>query len=194
MKEKFTQEQREELDEIAENAITLHREVNQMYDGKPYGYHLSMVAEIMDGISEDLNPDYETYKVLWFACFFHDSIEDARLTYNDVAKKAMKYMNLEDATLATEIVYALTNEKGRTREERANQKYYEGIRRTLYAPFIKACDRLANVRYSRKTESGMYEKYKSEMIKFISNIDSTINSDHNNVPPRLIELLNDSIL
>ena len=184
MKEKFTQEQREELDEIAENAITLHKQVNQFYDGKPYGYHLTRVAEVMDGISEDLNPDYEDYRILWFACFFHDSIEDARLTYNDVLKIA-RYLGLsdDDATKATEIVYALTNEKGRTREERANSKYYQGIRETKYAPFIKACDRMANVRYAKETGSRMYEMYKKEMPDFLDKI----HNDLNPIPPKLLE-------
>jgi len=65
---------------------------------------------------------------LFFGGYYHDSIEDARLTYNDVMKVARNMMTEEQALMATEIVYALTNEKGRTRAERAGEKYYQGIR------------------------------------------------------------------
>ena len=108
-----------------------------------------------------------------FGAYFHDSIEDARLTYNDVKKIAEKYMSSEQAFLATEIVYALTNEKGRNRHERANDKYYEGIRNTKYAPLVKACDRLSNYEFAKATKSRMVKMYESEMDEFINHIDIT---------------------
>ena len=70
-----------------------------------------------------------------FGAYFHDSIEDARLTYNDVMKIAKKLMSDEQAFLATEIVYALTNEKGRNRHERANEKPGYETRNTFYMHF-----------------------------------------------------------
>lgn len=171
MIEKFTLEQKEELKAIKERASKLHESVNQTYGGKPYSHHLCMVAETMDRHIEELNnPNYELYKVLYFASMFHDSIEDARLTYNDVAKIALKYMNLDDATWATEIVYALTNEKGRTRKERANEKYYKGIRDTPYAPFIKICDRIANMKHSKEVGNRMFHTYKKELPEFLNSI------------------------
>lgn len=181
MKEKFTQEQKAELLRIALDAYKIHADVNQTYDDHPYSVHLENVAFTMDKYVWDCK--FEEYRVLWFGALFHDSIEDARLTYNDVSKKALKYMNLEDATLATEIVYALTNEKGRTRKERANQKYYQGIRETKYAPFIKACDRMANAKYSKETGSRMYDVYKKEMPDFLGDIQSNTNE----VPSKLLE-------
>ncbi len=181
MIEKFNTRQRVELNSIEMKASDLHRSVNQMYGDKPYSYHLCMVADIMDEYVWDIN--YDLYRVLYFSCMFHDSIEDARLTYNDVLEIALKYMSPEDARLSTEIVYALTNEKGRTRKERANSKYYEGIRNTKYAPFIKACDRLANVRYSKETNSRMLDVYKKEMSDFIFNI----YSNSNEIPQNLID-------
>ena len=183
MKEKFTLEQRAELGKIRLDAYEVHREVNQTYDSHPYSYHLQMVVDMMDKYVWDCK--FEEYRILWFGALFHDSIEDARLTYNDVSKKALKYMNLEDATLATEIVYALTNEKGRTRKERANQKYYQGIRETKYAPFIKACDRLANITYANETQSSMLDVYRKEMKDFLFNITNPTNE----IPPELIQKL-----
>ena len=38
---------------------------------------------------------------------------------------------------------------------------------TKFAPFIKACDRLANIRYSKETGSRMFDIYKKEMKDFI---------------------------
>ena len=79
---------------------------------------------------------------MFFGAYYHDSIEDARLTYNDVIRIAKRWMDDEQALIATEIVYALTNDKGRTRAERAGEKYYQGIRETAFAPFVKLSDRL----------------------------------------------------
>ena len=96
------------------------------------------------------------------ACWVHDIIEDARETYNDVKKET-------NETIA-ELAYALTNEKGRSRAERANEKYYQGIRETKNASFVKFCDRIANVTHSKNTRSRMFEKYKEENEEFIKKI------------------------
>ena len=76
--------------------------------------------------------------------------------------------------MATEIVYALTNDKGRTRAERAGERYYRGIRETPFAPFVKLCDRLANITYSCSNTDAdnrrMKEVYKGEMPHFLSAI------------------------
>ena len=79
-------------------------------------------------------------------------------------------MNDKQALLATEIVYALTNEKGRNRHERANNKYYQGIRLIPYAPLVKACDRLSNYEFAKSTKSRMVKMYELEMKKFIEAI------------------------
>ncbi len=69
-----------------------------------------------------------------------------------------------------DIIYALTNEKGRNRAERGNDKYYEGIRNTPGAIFVKLCDRIANVQYSKMTKSRMFEMYKKENPEFMSKV------------------------
>ena len=60
-----------------------------------------------------------------------------------------------------------TNEKGKNRKERANDKYYEGIRNTPGAVFVKLCDRIANVQYSKMTGSRMFDKYREENDNFV---------------------------
>ena len=109
-----------------------------------------------------------------FAAYFHDSIEDARLTYNDVVSIAGRFMTNEQTITAAEVVYALTNDKGRTRSERAGEHYYAGIRKTPYAPFVKLCDRLANMTYSfngtNDANNHMHNVYASEWSHFIQDI------------------------
>lgn len=160
---------------IREEACSLHESVGQTY-GKnlPYGFHLCMVADTAMEFCHSVLVDREDVLPLVFGAYFHDSIEDARLTYNDVRKLAARYMDDRQAYMAAEIVYALTNEKGRTREERANDKYYQGIRATPYAPFLKLADRLANMAYSARrgndTNARMKHVYQAELPHFLAAI------------------------
>ena len=162
------------------SAHSLHASVNQTYDQvHPYGYHLDMVARGVRDYGHFVCSNEADVVPLMFAAYFHDSIEDARQTYNDVVRIARQFMDEEQALLAAEIVYALTNDKGRTRSERAGDRYYQGIRETPYAPFVKLCDRLANTTYSfRDTDEAntyMKEVYKREMPHFLQAI--TVESD-----------------
>lgn len=163
------------LDEIRHAAWTLHESVGQTYDKNlPYGHHLSMVADaaIQYGY-EVVNNEADIIPVV-FAAYFHDSIEDARLTYNDLVTIAGRFMTNEQCITAAEIVYALTNDKGRTRKERAGEHYYAGIRETPYAPFVKLCDRLANMTYcfngTNDANNHMQKVYASEWSHFIQAI------------------------
>ena len=118
--------------------------------------------------------DYEHHIIpIIFGAYFHDAIEDARMTYNDVLKLARTFMTNYQAVMATEIVYALTDEKGRNRHERGSEKHYQDIRDTLYAPFMKMCDRLANYSYSVETKSRMINVYEREMPFFIEKLGGT---------------------
>jgi (p)ppGpp synthase/HD superfamily hydrolase len=100
--------------------------------------------------------------VIYLACWGHDLIEDTRVSYNDVSHRLdhAGYFDVAD------IIYAVTNEKGKNRKERANEKYYEGIRSTPGAVFVKLCDRIANVQYSKMTKSRMFEMYGKEQHEF----------------------------
>ncbi len=138
-------------------AIEAHQSTNHLYDQNPYSVHLAIVVSYAQKyiylLPENLQDDVIS------ACWLHDTIEDCRLTYNDLAQ--------ETNTNVAEIVFAVTNEKGKNRKERANAKYYEGIRNTAGAIFVKLCDRLANVKYSKDTSSRMLEVYKNEYPEFI---------------------------
>ncbi|MCF0196626.1 MAG: hypothetical protein HUK03_05255 [Bacteroidaceae bacterium] len=163
--------------EIRESAWQLHASVGQTYDNThPYGYHLSMVADAAVRFGHVVMADESDELPVVFAAYYHDSIEDARLSYNDVLKTALRYMTRPQAISAAEVVYALTNEKGRTREERAGARYYAGIRQVPYAPFVKLCDRLANMTYSARdtndANNHMLDVYAHEWPHFLESINA----------------------
>ena len=89
-------------------AIKAHKEVNHKYDGQPYEVHLKMCSDI-GGMFIKLIPESEIERV-FAAIWLHDTIEDCRKTYNDIKK--------EFGSIVADIVYACTNEKGKTRKER----------------------------------------------------------------------------
>lgn len=116
-----------------------HISTNHFYDkGVSYTVHLISVLSIGRSFIDWIEPAY--HQDIELALLGHDLIEDTRVTYNDV-KKVL-------GVFVADIIYAVTNEKGKNRAERANDKYYQGIRENRYAVFIKLCDRIANVKYS----------------------------------------------
>jgi (p)ppGpp synthase/HD superfamily hydrolase len=119
------------------------------------------------------------------AAWGHDLIEDCRVSYNDV-----KHVLGQEAA---DIVYAVTNEKGKNRNERANEKYYEGIRNTPGAVFVKLCDRIANVQYSKMTGSRMFEMYRKENDNFVVKLgyDDTNTHPYFEMFSYLVNLFND---
>jgi (p)ppGpp synthase/HD superfamily hydrolase len=116
-----------------------------------------MVNNVYEDFQHLLDEELNDYcgKAVWA----HDTIEDTRVSYNDVKNQ------LGDEV--ADIVYAVTNDKGKNRKERAGDKYYEGIRNTPGAVFVKLCDRIANVQYGKMTKSRMFEMYKKENPEFI---------------------------
>jgi (p)ppGpp synthase/HD superfamily hydrolase len=142
-------------------ALRCHSSTNHFYDRTlPYSHHLQMVVDVALKFIH-LIP-IEFHGLVISACWLHDTIEDTRITYSDLCKE----INIDVA----EIVYALTNEKGRTRRERANEKYYEGIRNTRFATFCKLCDRIANIEYSISKGSDALSMYSKENPHFIRSI------------------------
>jgi (p)ppGpp synthase/HD superfamily hydrolase len=167
-----------DFNEKVEWVLEQHKSTNHMYDTYlPYEFHLRMVVNVYNRFKHILesNVEYGTRDnivnpvlqasishVVLLACWGHDLIEDTRVSYNDV-KKAL-------GEGAADIIYAVTNEKGKNRKERANDKYYEGIRNTPGAVFVKLCDRIANVQYSKMTGSRMFEMYKKENVEFTKSL------------------------
>ncbi len=171
----------ERFNDKIEWILDQHRNTNHQYDTYlPYEFHLRMVENVADKfmyimVADNLRHPGNTDVIkIRLASFGHDLIEDTRVTYNDVKEKLG-----EDVA---DIIYALTNEKGKSRKERANNKYYEGIRNTPGAVFVKLCDRIANVQYSKMTGSRMFEMYKKENTHFTYSLGFVEGVEHQLAP------------
>jgi (p)ppGpp synthase/HD superfamily hydrolase len=155
-----------------------HSSTNHMYDKYiPYEFHLRMVVNVYERFKHLLSNHHgiiDNQANVYLACWAHDTIEDTRVSYNDVKE------NLNESV--ADIVYAVTNEKGKNRKERANDKYYEGIRNTPGAVFVKLCDRIANLQYSKMTGSRMFEMYKKENNNFLISLGFVEGQEHSLAP------------
>lgn len=177
---------------IREIAKELHESVNHQYGDYNYVLHLDAVEAVHREFQDEIDavfdvsdvdvqflpfdmvevykgfyldkPDLLASDVIHRAVYFHDVEEDCRKTYNDIKDLI--------GTTAADIVHAVTNHKGKTRKERANAMYYEEIRETPGASFVKMCDRIANVRFSKLMGSSMFSKYKQENQHFMKMVDA----------------------
>ena len=137
---------------------------NQKYADKyPYSMHLSFVEA-------QGNKFIHLVDAIWiptvlYSLIAHDAIEDARMTFNDIFKLVVKY-EPHIATSVAQIVYCVTDEKGRDRLERKNDKYYSELKKNKLAVFVKLSDLAANTLFSKLSGSSMYSKYKKEFPKF----------------------------
>lgn len=168
---------------IESSVFSIHENVNQKYDHHlPYGFHLKLTASYVSRYGYLVAESEADVLALYGAAYLHDVMEDARMTFHDVVK-FVRTFKVAGVTLSEEcqqafehhvpeIVYALTNEKGRNRKERANDLYYQGIRETRLASFVKMCDRLANIRYTTLFvfTNPMLKVYRDEYDEFIKAI------------------------
>jgi (p)ppGpp synthase/HD superfamily hydrolase len=123
----------------------------QVYAGEvPYTVHLDNVVNVLARFNE-------TGDVMVCAGRLHDSVEDTNTSYNDIAKR----FGLEVA----ELVYAVTNELGRNRKEKAEKTYPKIHAAGLAATRLKLADRIANVEYGM-ANGGKNDMYKEEYRYF----------------------------
>lgn len=156
-----------------------HSNTNHLYhDYIPYRFHLEMVRAVAMKYRHVAEKIGVVLHVMTAAADGHDLIEDARKTYNDVRKELCRYMHYDSATEAADIIFAVTNNTGKTRSERADAAYYNKIQNTKGAAFIKLCDRIANVTFGKLMGSRMVQMYKEENEHFISSIFSTRGGDN----------------
>lgn len=118
---------------------------NQAYDEIfPYEKHLEDVVAVAKRFG--LNGKYIV------ACWLHDTIEDGALSYN----KIKEHFGIEVA----EIVYCVTDELGRNRDERKS-KTLPKIASNPDAIVVKLADRIANLEHG-----GLSTMYKKEYVAF----------------------------
>jgi (p)ppGpp synthase/HD superfamily hydrolase len=123
----------------------------QKYGTNPYTYHLKQVEMVLNrfGFTNDVR--------LQIAAWLHDIIEDTPFSYDQV-----KHGFGPDVA---DIVYAVTNEMGRNRKERY-AKTYPKIRANPRALALKLADRIANIEFSKGTNTEYINMYKKEMPFF----------------------------
>lgn len=134
-----------------------HDGTNQTYDDGTYFENHILVVFYFGLKFIHLIPEDKQVAVLC-GLLCHDVIEDCRVTFNEL----VKVIGLTGAMIS----YACTNNRGKTREERANDEYYRGINNTPFAEYVKVCDRLGNTSSSVATGHGMAKKYAKEFGHF----------------------------
>ena len=133
-----------------------HKKINQFYGPHLYEYHLIMSVSIGEKFIHLIPPKDRDNVIAGIWC--HDIIEDTFATYSDLKKSTNE--------IIAEYTFALTNEKGRNRKDRANDKYYKELKEYKHGSFIKLCDRIANVKYSKNINPEMFKMYKKEYKNF----------------------------
>lgn len=140
----------EKLYREAEMIATLIHE-GQRYDIFPYKKHLEDVRDILIkfGFSGDI----------LIAGWLHDGFEDTYLSYNKI--KTVFGTNVAD------IIFAVTDELGRSREEK-KKKTYPKIRECGFqAIVVKLADRIANTEHSKRMlNASKIKMYKDEYPSF----------------------------
>lgn len=125
-----------------------------IYDGGPFYWHFEDVEKVLEDHGE---ADEESL----IEANLHDIIEGGDTTKNDIRNKFGEKI--------AEVIYLVSDYKGRNREDRKCQAFYDEIKASVHrlqATKIKVADRIANVRRSIKNGHSMGEKYKQEYIHF----------------------------
>lgn len=144
---------------------------NQKYDNTlPYSFHLKAVraqglkfAHLLD----NLPASREIKEFIDIPLVGHDLIEDGRMTWNDVVLKIESHsLTTKLAKEIADVIYAVTDEKGKTRQERKNDQYYKQLKENRVAVFVKLSDLAANMIYSKLFNTRMYAMYKVEFGAF----------------------------
>lgn len=130
----------------------IHNKANCKYDGKEYVIHLDMVVNgIMKYDTVFLN--HKDYRIAVIGGYYHDTIEDAQLTFNDVKK----ITNIAVAHVVLDVTDV--------HEENRLLRHLFTMSKTVknhISIIVKMCDIRANCLYSKVNGSSMYKKYVAE--------------------------------
>lgn len=129
-------------------AIVSHN--NQTYGDYPFITHLENVIDV------SLSLGYVDEEIL-IGCILHDIIEDTSVNYHQIKESFGENI--------AEIVYAVTDEIGRTRKER-KYKTYSKIRKNKKSIVVKLCDRISNIEKSILYDSKKLKMYLNEHKSF----------------------------
>jgi len=150
-------------------AIHRHEITNHMYeDYLPYEYHLRLALQVAKEF-QHLVPKAEFWRYR-YAIAGHDLYEDARTNYSDVIQhiSLLEGHTNEDAIWVAEVILAVTEYPGRNRNERHPPIYWQNIRETPGAKFVKLCDKIANVRHGVMFKNSKLSMHMREHNQFLS--------------------------
>jgi (p)ppGpp synthase/HD superfamily hydrolase len=141
--------------DLARNAriFAVERHGEQKYGDRPYEEHLCAVVVMLCTYGFD-----GRYPELCAAGWCHDVVEDTATTIAEVRER----FGVEVARL----VWAVTNEPGKNRKERALATYPKIRAAGSHAVTLKLCDRIANVEASRRSEDSKLSMYRKEHTAF----------------------------
>ncbi len=127
---------------------------NQKYGEHPYYVHLEAVGQVLLRFGFT----YKEHSSLLAAALLHDVLEDTPTNYSDVFRAF--------GPEVAELVYAVTDELGRNRNER-HSKTYPKVLALPKAVILKLADRIANVEHSIETlDVGKLNMYRREQELF----------------------------
>ena len=153
-----------DISEIYGLAVSAHDRANKTYCAYSYELHLKGVMAACNKFA-NLWFDEKQIMIVQAACACHDLIEDCRMNYNDVVSMLDSAGCYHESTEIADIVYAVSNELGKTRKERT-QNTYPKIKENDLAIFVKLCDRIANSLFSVYTSDPMFRVYALEFDEF----------------------------
>lgn len=124
----------------------------QMYGGRPYKYHLQMVADMVNS----LYPESPKLELLLQVAWLHDVIEDTEITGYD----------LTEIGFCKEVVDAVVAISKRPDDNKSNlTQYYERVAESKLAMKVKIADTMANL--TQSTKEGSYDrvgKYSRQLV------------------------------
>ena len=140
------------FEKFREIARKQYNDANCKYDGKEYIVHIDMVINCIKKYKTvfKLNNDYINTLI---SGLYHDSIEDAQLTFNDIK-------NVTNKEIAR-IVLDVTD----VHEENRLLRHLFTMGKTVKdyrSIIVKMCDIHANASYSKLWGGSMYKKYVAE--------------------------------
>jgi len=147
------------LRDAAEFGPKIHAERGLTYSDLPYQVHLQMVVNFANYFRPLLRMSPEEFYEVLMACWLHDTVEDCGISYGKIEKKYGRNV--------AEYVWAVSG-FGRNRKER-NACVEPKIKGNLIPTYVKMCDRLANVTFSKFFDPGSrmyYGQYVVEWSEF----------------------------
>ena len=85
-------------------AFRIHDDVNQKYDHVlPYGFHLKMTVSYVSRYGYLVAETEADILILYASAFLHDTIEDARMTYNDVLFHSLRRIRFPELGLPSAV-------------------------------------------------------------------------------------------